>query len=340
VCLDVILANDSDNVAIATGGSCGNVMLSLAYLGWDIQPVIRLGADRAGDAIIAEFKRFGVRCEQVAQEESVGTPIIVERLRTSRGPVPPSHSYSCNCPTCGRWFPRYRPITKERAKHIDPAAFDVYYFDRAAPGTIALAEAMRECGNGIVVFEPSSIGDKALFNRAIQVTDILKYSNERLGCAESLETLPSQLVQIETLGPGGARVRVPGQDWREFPSFGLGDVADTAGAGDWCTAAILFHLSQAGLLRRGALSGLDWTTPMLFAQAMAAVACLYRGARGAMYDLAAAEMVKSANDLARGAANPLREPSQISAAQMDAVRFYCQRCPADFSSTPSATSSG
>jgi fructokinase len=301
-------------------------MLALSYLGWDSFPIARLGNDPAGEAVLSDLHRFGVRDDYIIREEGTGTPIIVERLRHDV-PEAPRHSYSCTCPECGGWFPRYRPITRRQAASLEGSRFDVYYFDRAAPGTVLIAERLRESGDTLIVFEPASIGGDRLFERAVAASHIVKYSHERLGRSDRLRDCLDALVLVETLGADGIRVRAPGSaSWLQMPSYNVRGVVDTAGAGDWCTTGLLYWLWQNDVLGPESLTEVNWPAAAAFAQALAAISCTYESPRGAMYELPAGEMLASARSIACGDVFTLKGRPSLSPSQREQLSLYCQAC--------------
>jgi fructokinase len=71
--------------------------------------------------------------------------------------------------------------------------------------------------------------------------------------------------------------------WQKLDAFEPGELKDTAGAGDWCTAGIIFQLAKSGV------AGLEKTTAgelkhaLTYGQALAAWNCRFEGPRGGMY---------------------------------------------------------
>src|SRR5688572_19125352 len=78
-----------------TGGSCGNVLLGLAYLGWDALPIARLGGDALSDVVVEELVEWGCDVSFV-DRRSGSTPVVAERLR-SLNSTSFSHSFSLRC---------------------------------------------------------------------------------------------------------------------------------------------------------------------------------------------------------------------------------------------------
>src|SRR5437763_252010 len=92
--LDVIYANNLDRPLKALGGSCGNVLISLAMLGHSVAPVIMIGADPHGDFLVEAFRRAGCETRFVFRASAEGSPVIVEHVDVSRA----QHWFSSSCP--------------------------------------------------------------------------------------------------------------------------------------------------------------------------------------------------------------------------------------------------
>jgi fructokinase len=278
VALDVIVDETSNVVDLRAGGTCGNVLTILGYLGWRSVPLGRLAKDAPFSVVASDLKRWGVDTNHLTLGPATPTPVIVELLR-ERG-----HRFLLVCPSCGAHLPSYRPITLDMARTLPPQlqAPNVFFFDRVSPAAIYLAEQAREAG-GLVVCEPSSIRDYALLRRALAVTDILKVSADRIP-AEAIRDADGIPLVIETRGAAGLRYRTYGQPWKDLGAFPPLAVRDTAGAGDWCTAGLLFRLGCLGAWLRRDLSDDDLLYDAIsFGQALGAWTCGFVGPRGGMY---------------------------------------------------------
>ena len=317
-----------------SGGSCGNVLTILSYLGWEAYPVARLGRDRGAEVLIDDLTRFGVNSRFLIQEESGKTPAIVETIRNSDNGSR-THSYSLHCPQCGNYLTRHRPISQKIAESVlgDLVQTTVFYFDRPSRGAITLAGHYRAQG-ALIVFEPSNMREENLFKEAACVSHILKYSNERI--SDISEVLGDEVVplEIQTLGRSGLRYRwQTGKKaeniWQYMPSYIVSNVIDEAGAGDWCTAGIVFSLGQHGAASfwRTRSSGIE--RALQLGQALAATSCEFPSARGAMYSLAVPEMDALVGDLISG--QPTCSESEFTAGQAvrEIVEMICGQCDQD-----------
>ena len=131
----------------AVGGSCGNVIAILAWLGWTARPIARLGSDVTGDFIREELRGLGVDVTSLSEEKGVRSPIVLQRFPMSRDGTR-THRFSLTCPGCGRWLPRHRSVTLAQSKSLacGGVAPDVFYFDRVSPASLRLAETARSRG--------------------------------------------------------------------------------------------------------------------------------------------------------------------------------------------------
>jgi len=287
IALDIV--QGQDGLFAATGGSCGNILIALAWLGWTSMPVARFGCDKAGDFITKEMTSAGVNLGLVQRSEAVRTPIVIQQfVEDAKGSR--RHRFSLVCPECGAWLPRYRNVVLTHARQVMqgkvPKAF---YFDRTSPATVAMAEWAKK-NDAIVLFEPSSIAEDSLFQRAVDACDILKFSNERFSenCELSQARGPSLVVR--TMGADGLQARWKGR-WSSFEPFAAPRVLDAAGAGDWCSVALLHVLAQRGAPGFDASRKADIERSLRLGQALAALSCGFEGARGLMSAIGSIERV-------------------------------------------------
>lgn len=301
IALDIILSAYPDRAPrLAVGGTCGNVLTALSFLGWEAFPVARLNGDAASEFVSADLARWGVALDFALQTPSAPTPIILQRNDRSRDGKP-RHRFSIACPTCGAWYPSFRAVTIEGAESVIEAIGDashagfvpqVFFFDRVSRGALLLAKWFADQG-ALVVFEPVGIGDPRLFAEALLVAHVLKYSRERLPDLSRVRQLGAGvLLEIETIGESGLRYRSrrSQSSWNHLDAVQTFNVVDTAGAGDWCTAAFLATTAAQGLDAFSQLSARDIADALRLGQATATIACEYEGARGVMDDLNCAEL--------------------------------------------------
>jgi sugar/nucleoside kinase (ribokinase family) len=61
VALDVVFDVDTDDPPrFWAGGTCGNVLTVLSYLGWHVSPIARLGEGVAAERVLADLARWNV----------------------------------------------------------------------------------------------------------------------------------------------------------------------------------------------------------------------------------------------------------------------------------------
>lgn len=292
---DIVQGSTEDFVA--AGGSCGNVMAILAWLGWRSVPVARLGHDWAAKVIRKDLGGLGVSCEHVRSEKTVQTPIVIQRfVEESDGRR--THRFSLTCPECGGWLPRYRPFTLSQADGLitESKPAQTLFLDRVSPAALRIAAWAREKG-ALIVFEPSSIGDERQFQRAVDLCHVLKYSHDRLGHLRDLRGAQSPQIIVETLAEDGLRVRWRGQ-WSALSAFQAPRFRDSAGSGDWCSAGLIHIVGAQGSAIFDTLQKPRLLAALRFGQALAAINCGYEGARGAMFALSREQMAKALTALA------------------------------------------
>ncbi|WP_159452218.1 carbohydrate kinase family protein [Singulisphaera sp. GP187] len=270
------------------GGTCGNVLIALAYLGWEAKPVARLRTGNAADRILLDLKEWGVSGEFVSVARDGSTPVIFERITRGSGDIP-RHSFSWRCPDCGIQFPGFKSVLSSVAEEIAQKSgpVQVFFFDRATPASIILAKSCADRG-GLVVFEPSSVGNALHFRQAWETAHIVKYSHERLRELPEVNVARSPLLQIETLGEAGLRYRKVlrngrSGEWIRMEAFRVDVVRDTAGSGDWCTAGIIDCCGHSGAAGFIELKKDELESSIRYGQALAAWNCGFEGARGGMY---------------------------------------------------------
>lgn len=292
VALDVIVDEKTNVVDVRAGGTCGNVLTILGYLGWRSVPLARLERDAAYSLIASDFGQWGIETAYLGLGQPTPTPVIVEVLRER------SHRFLLVCPSCGAHLPAYRPVTIDAVQTLPDhlRTPDVFFFDRLSPAAILLAEDAHAAG-GLVVCEPSSIKDRTLLRRALAVTDIFKVSSDRVS-VDDLQEWRSVPLLIETRGASGLRYRVDGKAWKTLGAFSQPAVRDTAGAGDWCTAGLLFRLESLAALRTSRFGDADALYDAIsFGQALGAWTCAFVGPRGGMYQTSRSAFWESVKQL-------------------------------------------
>jgi fructokinase len=288
IALDAVLNGKPDmQPQYFAGGSCGNVLTILSYMGWDVYPIARLSNNIAGRILLDDFIRWNVKKEFVSTESDGSTPIIIHRILKDKNGTA-RHRFEFRDPVNGSYLPSYKAVLAATIKNLEPSLpkATLFYFDRVNRASIDLAKKVKQEG-GLVFFEPSNMKEEKLFLQALEYTDIIKYSHERLPEYNRKFKTPKVQVEIETRGEDGLVFRtMTSPSWKEEKSFYIKKIADSAGAGDWCTSGIIHHLfyNQAKQnSKKFVISRLRES--LKFGQALGALNCLFYGARGMMYHL-------------------------------------------------------
>jgi len=289
IALDLIVSADSpSSFGAHAGGTCGNVLTALAYLGWNSYPIARLGDDAASQVVRADLSRWGVHLDHASCTPSAHTPIIVQQIRRKRDGTP-THSFSWACPRCGKRLPSFQPVTRAVVEGVAPdlQGSTVFFMDRLSRGILDLAAIAAKSG-ALIMYEPSGVAEPRLLKEAIALAHVVKYAETRLAQVEDLWSRDTAtMIEIQTLGDRGLRYRhkLGGQrsGWLTLQAIDAPRLIDTCGSGDWCSAGFLaetFRLQPAGLQK---LRPAQLTQALQYGQALAAWNCGFEGARGGMY---------------------------------------------------------
>jgi sugar/nucleoside kinase (ribokinase family) len=263
------------------GGTCGNVMAILAWLGWKAMPQACLDDSPEGRKITSDLESYGCDLRYVTNRPDGGTTLL---RCTHKKDADGGHAVAFRAGSPGgSRFPRHRYI---RVRDEAPAFLEgldghpgVYFFDEPAAGHRLIARTLRERGS-LVYFEPSRMECGADLD-AVNVSDIVKFSGENIPDVSFTERFPDKLF-IQTLGPDGARFSLRGGPWRAVPPADCRNVVDKEGAGDWTTAAFLTQLAASGKEFRE-LDEEDVADALEAAQAVAAQSVRYLSSKGLIH---------------------------------------------------------
>jgi fructokinase len=281
--VDRIYASDLNAPIQALGGSCGNVLVSLAMLGHRVAPILSLGADAHGDFLFEELRKAGCRTDYVFRGSDRHSPVIVQYVDAPAG----RHRFTSTCPETRRPFPPFSSIDEHDLDEVRHAfrTFTVFYVDRLSSAIVGAMEEAFIAG-ALVLFEPAGHDDNALVLRALQFCSILKLSDETAGSRFSVGDLNPSLVIIRTHGACGLTVSFKKSE-RFFRAVPAPRLVDSSGSGDMVTTGLLDRLLSSW--HRGA----DWSIETIYegvisGQRLAAINCAFAGARGAFLALGAA----------------------------------------------------
>jgi len=273
--LDRIYA-DGDFAAEALGGSCGNVLVSLAMLDRTVAPVLALGCDDVGRQLVNEFQTAGADVSFISLHSDRASPVLAQELDTLTG----EHRFRFTCIETNDDYPRYQPIGADEAANAGCAieACTVFYSDRVSIGIVNAMESAQTAG-AVVYFEPSDIDDDELFERALKATSILKYSSDRLGGDLDVRAAAIGAISIVTHGEAGLEVR-QGGEVRWCDAVATDKVMDTCGSGDMVSVGVIDWLLTQHFQRMPHVTLGDLMHGVVAGQRLAAENCGFTGARG------------------------------------------------------------
>ena len=282
ISLDVLIW-DGQRVPLSyyVGGTCGNVMMILSHMGWDAYPIARLDGTKDGVRVLDDMKKHRVHTDFVSTQDGK-TPVIVQHNFINKDGVPTHKFESRN--NIGRFYLDFKSLTLKQANEvIERIDFvpKVFFFDRVSPAILKLATTFKEKGS-VIFFEPSSRGGNvSLFNKCVEVSDIVKFSEQRIKDIEHFKGNKGKLV-IQTQGAKGLNYRLD-FGWKHLDPVVNEKVVDTAGAGDWTAAALINNLFKDKIMFGICdLLESDLETALKEAQKVGAESCSYEGARGMM----------------------------------------------------------
>jgi fructokinase len=149
--------------------------------------------------------------------------------------------------------------------------------------------------------------DLELFARAVRCASIVKYAHDRIADLSNFDLRP-HAVEIQTCGPDGLRFRASslGDSWISLGAYELPFISDTAGAGDWCTAGLIFYLFERSPELRTEIDYDTLARALAFGQALSSLNCMAEGARGLLSAWTPGRIIRAARDLSDARVNGLR----------------------------------
>ena len=265
------------------GGTCGNVMCILSWLGWKAFPQVCLDDSPIGLKIASDLARYGCDLRHVTNTPGGGATIL---RCTHKKDAEGNHTIAFRATgPGGSRFPKRHFL---RSSDEAPAFLDkleevpgVYFFDDPAAGHRLIARTLRERGT-LVYFEPSGIESKADLD-AVAASDIVKFSGTHVTDLGFTDRFPDKLF-IRTLGEDGLQFRLRGGPWIHLAPVPVREVVDWEGAGDWTSAAFLTQLAAADTPFRDLCD--DTVTDCLqAAQAVAAQSVRFLSSKGMIHEL-------------------------------------------------------
>ncbi len=281
ISLDILLKNEGSRpVSYYVGGTCGNIMMLLSYMGWSTYPIARLDNSKYTDRLLADMHKYNVNTEYISTD-SGSTPVIIQRNIIDKDGHP-THKFECRGGN-GRFYLNFSSLTKKQAHDIlsEIDIFpNVFFFDRVSPAIIDMAKEFKEKG-ALIYFEPSCKISEKHFTECVELADVIKFANQRIPDTSYFDGIYDTII-IQTLGDKGLRFRYNSQ-WINLPPIQNNNVIDTVGAGDWTSAALIYQLgdySRQQILQSITIT--DMKVLLQKAQKVGSMSCSYEGARGMM----------------------------------------------------------
>ena len=330
IALDLVVGPEQETpVRSWAGGTCGNVLSILAYLGWDAYPVARMNDDVASNRVYADMQRWGVHMDWANCAPAAHAPMIVQEIRHRRDGQS-NHRFSWSCPRCAERLPPFKALTLDAAEKVKPAltGASVFFLDRLSRGILALA-AEASAQGALVVFEPSGKVTSRLMAEAVALAHVVKYADYRLaGVHGAMGKDSAVLLEVQTLGDRGLRYRHRprrgGSRWMHLKAVPAPRLTDTCGSGDWCTAGLIAKAAVGGQegFRRAGTCGVR--AALRYGQVLAAWNCGFEGARGGMYAVSQRAFQKQITGLLNGRLDGITNAS-VGGTQTQVVT--CPACP-------------
>lgn len=325
IALDVILnGKPSTPAKLCAGGSCGNVLSILSFLGWQSKPIGRLAENKASEKLFNDFLNFNVSTALITTSDDGNTPIIIHRILKDKDGNP-KHKFEFRNPVTNAWLPMYKPVL---ASSVESLTFkqpdsNAFYFDRVSRATINLAKYYKSKG-ALVIFEPSSYKEDKQFIECLEVAHIVKFSSDRIKNYSILNPTPVADLEIETLGSEGLKYRLKSDlqsDWKVISSFEFSNIKDSAGAGDWCTAGIINELGFDGINSFNKADRNTIEKALLIGQVFGGLNCNYDGARGIMYNISYSSFIETAKAVLNKTPIPFPQNSHIEIPTINDFKF-------------------
>ncbi|MBZ5524801.1 MAG: carbohydrate kinase family protein [Acidobacteriia bacterium] len=324
--LDIVFGLEDPAPKFYAGGTCGNVVAGLAFLGWDAIPIARLAHDVAGEFVRGDLERWGVNTSLLGLDPTGATPIILEKIQTSKNGIP-KHRFLWNCPDCGSYFPPFKPVLRTQVEDLKKKLGrpEIFYADRVSRSAVELARHFRHEGS-LIYFEPSAGGDPKLFREMLQLCDVLKYSAQRARSFSELLRDHKAYLEIETLGEDGLRFRTRRAftSWQTVAAYEV-SIKDTAGSGDWTSIGLMSEMLGEGRKALEKCSKQRILSCLEHAQAIAALNCQFEGPRGGMYQLSRSRFMQSLTALKAKKPGDSKQ-RKISLIQQLSTAAVCPSC--------------
>ena len=267
-------------VTETVGNTCGNVACILANLGVQTFPIANLDLSEQGLKIKTDLQRYGADVRFVENSASGGTTLL--RCTHKRDKTTGEHAVSFRATSPGSRFPKRRfiRVRDEAPAFVENLDFvpDIFFFDAAEAGLRYIACELRLRGS-LVYFEPESDADKKKFLKAVEVSDIVKFSHEKVNDLSFVEQYKDKLF-IRTMGAEGLEFNLCGLGWVKVASVANDNVVDWEGAGDWTTSQFIACLCEREILSIGQMTTYSVQECLGIACKTASRSVSYMGSKG------------------------------------------------------------
>ena len=267
-------------VTETVGNTCGNVACILADRGVQTFPIAHLDLSEQGLKIKADLQRYGADVRFVENSANGGTTLL--RCTHKRDKMTGEHTTSFRATSPGSRFPKRRfiRVRDEAPAFIEALDFvpDVFFFDAAEAGLRYLASELRQRGT-LVYFEPESDADKKKFLKAVEVSDIVKFSHEKVVDLSFVDNYTDKLF-IRTMGAEGLEFNLCGQGWVKVAAVPNDNVVDCEGAGDWTTSQFIACLCERDILSIALMSIESVRECLEIACEVASISVSFLGSKG------------------------------------------------------------
>ena len=280
------------------GGAPANVLAMASKLGRSTAFVGKVGRDAFGRFLQEHMEKAGIDCSALRRDDRVPTTLAFVQL----------DEYG------DRSFSFYRDPGADvmlRPEEVDDTLLEgcrIFHFgsfsltkERCRGTTLWAARRAREAG-ALISYDPnyrpflwpSVEAARRALCAALELTDILKVSEEEMCLLTGESTLPSGAEKLQAMGPSavfitrgkeGAYFRTPSGEGA-LPAFPVNAV-DTTGAGDAFWGALLAQIPGRGRTALEALTLEEWVSATRVANAAGGLTTTAKGAIPAMPDSAA-----------------------------------------------------
>ena len=267
-------------VTETVGNTCGNVACILAALGVQTFPIANLDLSEQGLKIKTDLQRYGADVRFVENSASGGTTLL--RCTHKRDKTTGEHTVTFRATSPGSRFPKRRfiRVRDEAPAFVENLDFvpDIFFFDAAEAGLRYIACELRLRGT-LVYFEPESDADKKKFLKAVEVSDIIKFSHEKVEDLSFVEQYKDNLF-IRTMGVEGLEFNLCGLGWEKVASVVNDNVVDWEGAGDWTTSQFIACLCARDILSIAQMTTNSVRECLVIACKTASRSVSYMGSKG------------------------------------------------------------